>query len=115
MYSDWPVLALAFGLGIILALAVTLPLLGRAWGAYRREQDYNTALRVAGILADIKRTQATADEPDAARQRDVAEATLFGVGKIIKDAQRLQDWAAHIAQGGQADDPPSLWKGLPKP
>lgn len=110
MHLDWPVLALAFGLGSLLSQAATLPLLLKAWGAYQREKELRIAQRVAAILADIKHTQDADDLPDPRRQRDVAEAGLFQIAKIIKDAERLRDWAAHVAAGGSPDDPPSAWK-----
>lgn len=103
------------GLGFALALVATLPLLLRAWGAFRREQEYELAERVAGILADIKHTQDAADVPDAARQRDVAEAALFKISAMGREYERMREWMAHVAAGGQPDDPPSKWsKGAAK-
>lgn len=112
MYLDWPAtatFALGVGAGIVLTLGATWPMLRKAWSAYQRERDYETATRVAEILGDIKHTQDTASEPDPARQRDVAEAALFKFDRMRAEVETIRDWMAHVAAGGRADDPPSKW------
>lgn len=115
--------SVGLGLGFALALVATLPLLLRAWGAYRRETQRETNdriaeqvfVRVSGILADIKHTQEAEGRPDPVQQQNVAEAALFKIAAMGREYERMREWMAHVAAGGQPDDPPSKWmKGISK-
>ena len=104
----------------LFAVALAMFALGygaRAWSDRMREQERQlTALQAT--VADLERRANPAsrhDWKDLERQ-DIGEATLFDLAHMREQVETLTTWleyasgrAAHVAPGGQPNDPPTKW------
>ena len=106
---------LSYGAGIVTALLAVSPVLGWAWRTHRRDQDYQLAQRVSGMVksildardaADPDRVPATTGRPS--HRRDGDEAVLM---KFATARQALDDFEQTLIyvkeHGGHPDDAPA--------
>lgn len=113
---DISTFVLGAGAGASVTAAALAPVLYRAWRLHVAENERRLALRVAGILADIRDTklQAELDTAQPIVQHRNVEAMLFEMTELRTRLETIQQKAKHVLAGGRYDDPPDKYaKGKP--